>query len=384
MRIGMKRRAPASLFSTENLHTERMKELDLAKAFLIVCLAFIHVTIECTPEEGLASGIPYLFDSVIGGPMSAPMYMFSMGVGIAFFNALKHPSPAHYALRGIRLGLYGLLLNLCRFLLPFLAGYAISGDAGKYLAPLPYRVFGDDILQFACLALLVMALFQRLRLSNGLMLVISLGLSCLGTLLNGADLGTPAANILMGYFIGTEDAAGMVFSDFPLLNWLLFPVSGYVFGQYYLRVRDRRVFYALLSGVCAVVVLVYYPIGISRGWGMFGEGQNCYYHLRITDAFVCLATNLAILGLDYAITRKLPKRIMSAATVISKNINRVYCIHWVLVMWTTNVALYLARGTQYLSVPWTMLLSAMISAAAVWAARFWAERRKKDRREEIA
>ena len=257
-----------------------MKELDLAKAFLIFCLALVHVTIECTPEEGLASGIPYLFDSVIGGPLGAPMFMFAMGIGIAFTDVLKKPPPVYYARRGVRIGIYGFLLNLCRFLIPFLVGYAVSGDSGKYIAPLPYRVFGNDILQFACLALLTMALFLHFRLSGGAMLLICLGMSCLGTFLNGTDVGTPVGNVLLGHLIGTEDAAGMVFSDFPLLNWLLFPVSGYVFGQCYMRVRDRRKFYAVLSGVCFVVVLIYFPIGIMNGWGMFGEGQNCYYHLR--------------------------------------------------------------------------------------------------------
>ena len=68
------------IFSHEEINTTRQWELDLARAAIIFCLAFIHVTIECTGDEGLRNGIPYFFDTVIGGPFSAPMYMFVMGV----------------------------------------------------------------------------------------------------------------------------------------------------------------------------------------------------------------------------------------------------------------------------------------------------------------
>ena len=68
------------IFSNEPINTSRQWELDLARAVIIFCLALIHVTIECTTDEGLCSGIPYLFDTIIGGPFSAPMYMFVMGV----------------------------------------------------------------------------------------------------------------------------------------------------------------------------------------------------------------------------------------------------------------------------------------------------------------
>lgn len=35
----------------------------------------------------LESGIPYLFDTVIGGPFSAPMYLFAMGISMDYTRA---------------------------------------------------------------------------------------------------------------------------------------------------------------------------------------------------------------------------------------------------------------------------------------------------------
>ena len=66
------------------INSGRQIEIDLARAVIIFCLPLIHCMIECTSDEGLTRGIPYLFDTIIGGPLSAPMYMFVMGVGMVY------------------------------------------------------------------------------------------------------------------------------------------------------------------------------------------------------------------------------------------------------------------------------------------------------------
>ena len=72
------------LFADKPVNTGRQNALDLGKAFPILCLPFVHTFIECTTDAGLGHGIPYLFDSIIGGPFSAPMWMFAMGIGILY------------------------------------------------------------------------------------------------------------------------------------------------------------------------------------------------------------------------------------------------------------------------------------------------------------
>ena len=113
------------IFSREQINTSRQWELDLARAFIIFCLGMIHVTIECSTDEGLCSGIPYLFDTVIGGPFSAPMYMFVMGVGMCY---TRKNTPMDYFRRGAKIFLVGYVLNICRFLIPYSMGYFITGD----------------------------------------------------------------------------------------------------------------------------------------------------------------------------------------------------------------------------------------------------------------
>lgn len=360
------------IFAKEVVNTGRQPELDIGKAVLIFCLALVHCIIECTPEEELAYGIPFIFDSVLGGPMGAPMFIFAMGAGMAY---TKHRTPADFVRRGIRIGITGYALNICRFLVPFVIGYLLTGDYEKYITPLPYRVLGNDVMQFAALAMPMTALFIKLNLSNAMMIAVSFGMSLIGTALNGLDVGNPAGNILLGYFVGTEDKAGLVISDFPLLNWLIVPVSGYVFGECLRYVKNKGLFYGILSTVGMLMTLIYFPIGIRNGWGMFGEGQNCYYHVMTTDVIMCLAVTFGMIGIYYAAAKHMSEGAIVFIAKISRNINEVYCIHWVIVVWCTNVVLYIWRGTQALSVTFTLMLGTVISIVSIGIARLWTDRK---------
>ena len=362
------------IFSTEVVNRERQNELDFAKAMMLFFLALIHCTIACTPEPQLAHGIPYLFDTIIGGPFSAPMYMFAMGIGMAYTS---HNSPYDFFRRGIKIEIFGYILNICRFLIPSLVGYWITNDYSQYISPLLYRFFGNDIMQFAGLAMLVVALFIKLRMPDWLMLLICLGMSLAGTYWNGTDVGNPLGNIFLGYIIGTEDAAGQVLSDFPLMNWLIIPVSGYIFGKKLLYVKNRAGFYRTFSSIGLLIVIVYFPIGIVNGFGMFGEGENCYYHLITLDAIACLALTIGMLGIYFALVKYLPEKIMACVGEISRNINVIYCVHWVIISISVNVILYIMRGTQTLPVPLTLVLGTGISVISIVIAHFWSSKREK-------
>lgn len=363
-----------AIFSDAPVNTGRQREMDIAKAVLIVFLAYIHCTIECTPDERLAHGLPFVLDSVIGGPLSAPMFMFSMGVGMVY---TRHRAPRDFAERGIRLGAVGLALNICRFLIPFLIGYLATVEWEKYISPLPYRVFGNDIMQFACLSMLVIALFLKLGLSDAAILAVSFGMAVLGMIFNGVDTGVPLLNILLGHFIGIEDAAEQVFSDFPLLNWMIFPAFGYVFGKKLRHVKDKGRFYRLISPAAGVVAVVFFAVGITHRYGMFGEGQNCYYHMAVWEAFVALCAAVGILGVYYAVSLHLPERVLGAIGALSRDINSVYCVHWVFVVMSTNVVLYILRGTQELPVVETLLLATGVNVVSISLAHLTHEKKIK-------
>lgn len=358
------------IFSNEQINTSRQWEFDLARAVIIFCLALIHVTIECSTDEGLCSGIPYLFDTVIGGPFSAPMYMFVMGVGMCY---TRKNSPMEHFVRGAKILAVGYILNICRFLIPYSIGYAITSDYGYYIEPLLYKVLGNDILIFAGLAMMIMALFVKLKLSNIVMLIIATVMCGFGTLLNGVDVGTPLGNIFLGYLIGTEDAAGMVLSDFPILNWLMFPICGYAFASVLKRVKDKNLFYLTFSLPALIIAIVYFTFGIYFERGMFGEGQNCYYHMIFSDVLASLCLTVGMVGVYHFIVKIIPKKLFYIAWSISENITPIYFTHWVLVSFVVNLWMYVIRGTTILT-SWQIVgLGTLISIAAIVIAHFFAK-----------
>ncbi len=361
------------IFSEEIVNSGRQPELDMAKAAVIVCLAWIHCIIECTPEEGLTTGIPYVFDTIIGGPLAAPMFMFAMGIGMVY---TKTHTPNDYIRRGIRLWILSYVLNICRFVIPFLAGYLITGEYEHYIGMMPYWALGNDILQFAGLAMLFLDLLLKLRLSKAGLFLTALLMSAAAVFLNGIDVGSPAGNIFLGYLMGTEDAAGKVASDFPLFNWFIVPVCGYLFGDVLRHVKDKKMFYGIFSSICGAAALVYFIIGIHFKLGMFGEGENCYYHITTWDTAASLAAAVGILGVYHVILRHIPGKVMGVVSMISRNINAIYCIHWVLLSWIVMVGLYAARGTQELPVLVTLLLGSGIIVVSIFIAYFWSSRWK--------
>ena len=358
------------LFSDKPCNTGRQPELDLAKTVLIIALAFVHCTIECTPEDGLTSGLPYFLDSVIGGPLGAPVLMFAMGFGMVY---TRHGGAADFFRRGIKLGIVGYVLNLCRYTIPYLVGYAISGDSEQFLSDIIYKSLENDILIFASLSFLLMSLFLRLNFRPWLMLIIAYAMTICATLLNGADLNNIPANIFIGYFIGTEDAEGLVRSYFPLFNWFVVPVFGYFFAYYFRLVKEKGKFYTIFSSPAAVITVIYLWTGIPAGRGVFGEGQLCYYHITIADVTCAMVGVVALLGLYYVIVKYLPNPIMAFITETSVNINSIYCIHWIFVVWITNVMLYIATGSQVLPLWITMILAAGIAAVSFTIAHYYKE-----------
>lgn len=364
------------IFSRDEINTSRQWELDLARAVIIVCLAIIHVTIECTSDEGLCSGIPYLFDTIIGGPFSAPMYMFVMGVGMCY---TRKNTPMDHFIRGVKIFAVGYILNVCRFLIPYSIGYWITGDYATYVEPLLYKVLCNDILTFAGLAMMIMALFVKLKLPTGVMIAIATVMCGCGTLINGVDVQSPLGNIFLGYLIGTEDAAGLVLSDFPVLNWLMFPVCGYAFGALLKHVKNKKLFYLIFTMPAAAVAAVYFTLGIYFERGMFGEGQNCYYHMIFTDVLGSLCLTVGMIGIYYFVMKIIPKRVFYVAWSISENITPIYFTHWVLVSFVVNLLMYVVRGTTLLE-PWQVLLlgTVIIIASIVIAHYFtkWINRRR--------
>ena len=359
-------------FSKEPCNTGRQFELDLFRAILIYRFAVIHVFVEATPPENLdVLGIPYYFDSVVGGVIGPTRFMIFMGIALAY---TRHGTPKEVFQRGVRIGIVGFVLNIFRYLIPSLIGYAISGDAEKYIYELPYLIFGNDILQFASLSMMLMALLLHFKLSPHKIFGVSLVLSVIGTIFRSVDLHNNVLNVIAGHFIGIETVSGdpYIYSDFPLLIWFIFYAFGYLFGYYYTRLKDKDRFYLTVSPICLVIAAAFCIWEIHGGFGMMmGEGANVFYHMHTVEAFICiLACVGSMMTFNFA-AKLVPEKLKKPIESISRNVNTSYCIHWVLVWWIVDLLIYCVKGDTYLAPLPAYFLGLVISIVAMLLAEGW-------------
>ncbi len=358
--------------SKEPCNTGRQFELDVLKFILIYRLAVVHVFVDATPDAVLDRlSIPYYFDSIVGGVIGATRFMLVMGIGLAFS---RHSSPKLVFLRGVKIGIIGFALNIFRYLIPSLIGYSITGDTEKYISPLPYLFFGNDILQFAALAMMLMALLLYLKLTPGKIFLISLGLNIVGTVFRSVDVNNNILNVILGHFTGVETVSGdpYIYSDFPLLIWFIFYAFGYLFGYYYQRLKNKARFYNIVSPICFVIAFAFCAWEIKGGFGMMmGEGANVFYHMTTPEAFICILAFIGVLNIPFYLSKIIPEKLKKPIERVSRNINSIYCIHWVLVFWTVDLLIYCIKGDPYLKPGTAYILGLGLSIASMLLAEVW-------------
>ena len=352
----------------EPLNTGRQLEVDIGKATMVLMLPFIHCVIECSTEAQFDYGLSYLFDTIIGGPFSAPMYLFAMGIGIVYSRRNEFRSRVKHGLTLI--GIF-YLSNTVRFLIPYLIGYGITGDREQFIEPLIFKWLGADVLLFAGMAYIVMALFIHLELPVRMMIEISAALLLLTNLIGEVDTGSDICNIFLGYFIWVNDADDMVISDFPLLTWLIIPVCGYAFGRVLIRVKDKDRFYRKFTLPMLLIPAIWYFPGNYYELGLYDYGENAYYHMMAWDCLQYLCLTVGMLGLWHFVSKIMGEGLMKFMTETSRNITSFYCIHWVFVIWVTNVILYMINGTQVFPIPYAMLIALGICIVTWIMAHYW-------------
>ncbi|WP_304091832.1 heparan-alpha-glucosaminide N-acetyltransferase domain-containing protein [Methanobrevibacter gottschalkii] len=170
---------------------------------------------EISPSYGFIVG------NVLGRPYAAPIFMFCMGVGIVYSRRSQWDIMVK---RGITLFLLGILVNVFEFFLPYYVCGTLLGSWDIFPIAGGLLLFCVDILAFAGLSFILMGILKKFELSNKKLIVIALLMSIIGSLLRDTDLGIPVLNLIFGNFIGT--AGG--FTAFPLFNWFIFPIAGYI------------------------------------------------------------------------------------------------------------------------------------------------------------
>jgi len=314
-----------NIFDNEKINSGRQPEIDIAKGLSIVFMVWCHCFIMLTPEKW-DLGV-FIVDGVLGGPFAAPVFMMSVGIGICYS---KRSTPKDGFRRGLILLGLGILLNVFRSVFPDLVRYIITGDSYYFYESLYYSVFSVDILQFAGLTFIFIALVKKLNLNNYILFAIAICFSLLGTYLRRTSTGSDIGDGFSGYLWGSNPE-----SYFPFLNWFIFPAAGILFGFYLIRCNDKKKFYLLLSPACLILLIAYFIFVLpDKQWHSISP---YYYFLDTVDAITFALLAVLCFALYYAMTQFFPKIKFKTLRRYSEHITAIYCIHWTILGFLTLI-----------------------------------------------
>ena len=246
-----------------------------------------------------------------------------MGVGVVYS---RHDQWNVMIKRGVKLFLLGILVNIFEFFLPCYVCGTLLGRWDVFPTAGGLLLFCVDILAFAGLAFILMGILKKFELSNRNLIIIAVIMSLIGTFTRFIDFGSDIANLFFAYFIGTVGG----FGAFPLFNWFIFPIAGYVRGQYFIRAKEKSIFFKFWP-ITMIISMIYFFASSQLWGGIISDDIHLYYFMTTLDAIFCIGNAHGVIGLSYWISKYLPNAITKAFNILSNNITDIYVLQWLFV-----------------------------------------------------
>ena len=359
-----------SFFSREKVNTTRQYNLDLLKALAIVAMIICHtVTILSGARTDYESEFGYWFaDNFLGSYLAvAHAFMFCMGVGFVYS---RNNEPKALLVRGIRIYIMGYVLNFFRGgIYAIVAGIFDS----SYRDMISYTLLLQDILQFAGLAMMLTALFRKLKADCRVILAISVAMSVFSQIVAMKYQGNTFMNVLIGTFVPTEED----YSTFVLCGWYFFVAAGICFGEVLQRVKKIKRFYGWTFCISSVIMIVYIALTVKFGCFFLCPG-GVYYYTGILESIGLLSIDFVLMSLMYfALNRLSEDKITGSKPLqvcwkMSRNINQIYFAQWCIIGFFTVIFVYLLE----IPMPYwlTYLMGVGIVGLSYWAAELWIKR----------
>lgn len=326
------------------------------KSFIIIIpLIGIHSMYDLTTLSA-EDGVEEYLLNIIATPFCAPMFMFCMGVTLCFS---RHQEPMDYLRRGIKLITIGMMLNVLHYL-PTAYSAAMAGEGNIYCGWA--QIFNVDILQFAGLAFILLALLKKLNLNHWLILAIALILNVIGTLLDGCNTDSYAINQFLGYFYPTPTCC-----CFPLMNWFIFVAAGNVMGWLYQNGNTEKFLrVAFPIGLIFTIMYMYLCLVAEAPFIRALQNDWGYYSMHTLDAlFTTFAIAPFMLGFFRLLSKAIPKKWENALCYPSLHINQYYCVSWVLIMWIANLFLFIPKATTEVGLLFAWLMIVVLTTISV-------------------
>jgi len=323
------------IFSKENVNTGHQPEIDVFKAYCIFLIVIVHVYINFS--YGILLEMLLITLNIISGNT----LMFLMGLGMKYS---RHQEPKHCISRGISLLTISQFFNLIRDTLPNLIAWWTIGD--KKFISRALLVLETDILTFAGISFLFLALMKKIKLSDSFIFII-------GIIMNFAHvfiykmMKTPNNFFLrqfLGYFLLTKNSE----SFFPLFGYFVFVAFGNWIGGILQKISNKDKFYnrILIFGLPISPIFFYIILNNNIPFLSQYDRIEIYCMMPGPISIIYCINNLIVLAIFYKIQKIFKGKIPEFITHASKNLNQYYIISYGITM-QMNVFFKATRGEKY-------------------------------------
>ena len=313
----------------------RQFEIDLIKFLAVPFMICIHVYEQFGAFNFMEELPDSLFRNVIefiGGPLAAPVFMFSMGIGMIY---TVRNSPEDFKRRGARLLLTGYALNFVRQTLPQLIGLAMGIDSGIDIIG---GLLCVDILPFAGMAFLAVGLMKKMKFSSWQICATAFLLQSAGIHFVRIHMEPGVIQNLLGLLVPTGK-----WTSFPLTLWLVYPALGMVFGEYLMKCKDKVKAYRMIM-ICSAIflaaltsALLYAGYDVRMIYALCGDS---YYHQSLLSTLWITPVILIALAACYLVLGKAEKnRVGKFIRYCSINLNTIYIIQWLIIAYSVAIGI---------------------------------------------
>lgn len=351
----------------EECNTTRQYNLDLLKALAIVAMVICHAVMATgAKHETYETDFWFNFADWFLGTylVVAHGFMLCMGIGMVY---TKKNTPRDFLNRGWKLLILAYVLNFFREGLIVIVFWLLGSSdfASAY-----YYTMCQDILHFAAWAFMLTALLKKLRLNNFFILCLGTIMSIIGSLVRIPSTGIWPLDTFIGQFLPNNR------SCFSLFSWYFFVAVGLVFGDVLRRIKDLDRFYKRMLVISSVVMVVY--VGLTCKFGpMFLTKDQGYYELTPLEACGLLSIDFFLMTVFYFLLKKRPPEKFPICLRMSKNLNMLYVIHWILIGWTLLVPVTIC---ELVAPYWICYLYGVVIMVLSYLVMKWVEKRRQSRK----
>lgn len=300
----------------------RLASLDIIRCLAILAMIILHSLMIYASPATLKQPIA-LFIMLCGTAPGAPTFMFIMGLLFVYSHPQNMP---YYLIRGLKLVLLGYLLSLLRFILPTELAQYLGASADLWL-PWTRELFfrNVDILQFAGIALGLLTLVRHFVRRPIFVMLLLIAVIMISPYLWGIKSGLAPLDWILDLLWGNGFHV-----SFPLFPWLVYPLAGYIFGQWLIVSNGTSAFFTAARSIGGLIFIG----GVAWGLTNIGFHFGDYYRAGYGGTIAMIGFAILYVSTVELVCRRagISGRI-GMVSFLSDNLTSLYMIHWIIIGW---------------------------------------------------